>query len=156
MKQHSLYGYRILQDKPDISDAVRLGVLQHHEKINGCGYPLKVPADKLSLYGRILSVVDIYDALVTERPYKKAFSKRDAVEMIMSLTDELDIAIIRSFLDSVLLYPVGSCVHLSNGETARILENNKESILRPKVLGLRSGKVYDLLGDLGCASLVIL
>lgn len=156
MKQHSLYGYRILQNKPDISDAVRLGVLQHHEKINGRGYPLAVPAEQLSLYGRILSVVDIYDALVTDRPYKKAFSKRDAVEMIMSLTDELDISVIRSFLDSVILYPVGSHVHLSNGETARVLENNRESILRPKVLGLRSGKIYDLLGDLGCASLVIL
>ncbi|MBO5292209.1 MAG: HD-GYP domain-containing protein [Lachnospiraceae bacterium] len=156
MKQHSLYGYRILQDKPDISNEIRLGVLQHHEKINGNGYPLSVPKEQICSYARILSIVDIYDALVTERPYKKGFSKRDAVEMIMAMTDELDISYMRSFLNSVILYPVGSTVQLSNGENARVVAGNPESILRPKVVGLKTGKLYDLLGDLSCASIVIL
>lgn len=155
MKQHALFGYRILQDKNDISDAVRLGVLQHHEKINGKGYPLGVPEERISPYARILSVVDIYDALVTERPYKKAFSKRDAVEMIMAMTDELDIGAMRSFLDSVLLYPVNSTVQLSNGEMARVVANHPECILRPTVVGLTTGKVYDLSKDLEYASIVI-
>ena len=113
-----------------------MGVLQHHEKINGKGYPLGFSSDKISLYAKILSVADIYDALVTERSYKKAFSKRDAVEMIMSLTNELDIAAMRSFLGSVILYPVDSIVQLSNGEKAKVVENTQESILRPKVVGL--------------------
>lgn len=156
MKQHSLYGYRILQEKQDISEHIRLGVLQHHEKIDGSGYPLKVPGEKICPYARILSVVDIYDALVTERPYKKAFSKRDAVEMIMAMTDELDVSMMRSFLGSVILYPVDSIVSLSNGEKAKVVANNPECILRPKVVGLKTGKVYDLLGDLSCASVVIL
>lgn len=155
MKQHSLFGYRILQDKEGITDAVRLGVLQHHEKINGKGYPLGVPEVQICPYARILSVVDIYDALVTERSYKKAFSKRDAVEMIMAMTDELDIGAIRSFLDSVILYPVGSTVQLSNGEMAKVVANDPEYILRPKVVGLTTGKLYDLAGDLKYASIVI-
>lgn len=155
MKQHSLYGYRILEEKEDISEHIRLGVLQHHEKIDGSGYPLSVPGEKICLYARILSVVDIYDALVTERPYKKAFSKRDAVEMIMAMTDELDVSVMRSFLGSVILYPVDSIVSLSNGERAKVVANNPECILRPKVVGLTTGKVYDLLGDLRCASIVI-
>ena len=155
MKQHSLFGYRILEGKSDISDAVRMGVLQHHGKLNGKGYPLGVPNEKISQYARILSVVDIYDALVTERPYKKAFSKRDAVEMIMAMTDELDIAAMRSFLESVILYPVNSVVQLSNGETAKVVANNAESIMRPKVVGLTTGKIYDLAHDLACANIVI-
>ncbi len=156
MKQHSLYGYRILEDKKDLPDSVRLGVLQHHEKINGHGYPLGTPQEKIHLYARILSIVDIYDALVTDRPYKKAFSKRDAVEMIMAMTDELDIDVMHSFLDSLILYPVGSNVELSNGETARVVSNYPENIMRPKVIGLRTGKVYDLQNDIDCANLVIL
>ena len=156
MKQHSLFGYRILEGKNDISDVVRLGVLQHHEKINGKGYPLGVPEEKISPFARILSVVDIYDALVTERPYKKAFTKRDAVEMLMAMTDELDILAMRSFLESVLLYPVGSLVQLSNGEKAKVVANSPESILRPKVVGITTGKVYDLANDLKCASIVII
>ncbi len=156
MKQHSLFGYGILKEKKDISRAISMGVLQHHEKINGKGYPLGLPEEKISPYAKILSVADIYDALVTERPYKKAFSQRDAVEMIMSMTDELDISVMKSFLGSVILYPVGCTVQLSNGEKARVVENSPEYILRPKVVGLKSGKVYSLAEDLNCASIIIL
>jgi HD-GYP domain-containing protein (c-di-GMP phosphodiesterase class II) len=155
MKQHSLFGYAILKDKKDISEAVKIGVLQHHEKINGKGYPFAVESSKICPYARILAVADIYDALVTERPYKKAFSKRDAVEMLMSMTDALDVGALRSFLGSVILYPVNSNVKLSNGETARVVENNPACILRPKVIGLTTGRVYDLAWDLGCASIII-
>ena len=136
MKQHSVYGYRILQPKEDLSTEIKLGVLQHHEKINGKGYPMGVTGDKIDLFARLISISDIYDALVTERPYKKPFSPRDAVEMIMSMTEELDINVMRCFLESVILYPVGTDVALSNGETARVVENIPNAVLRPKVLGL--------------------
>ena len=105
---------------------------------------------------KILSVVDVYDALVTERPYKKAFSQRTAVEMVMSMSEELDITAMRSFLASVILYPVDSIVELSNGEKARVVKNSTLSVLRPTVVGLQSGRIYDLAEDLSCASIVIL
>ena len=156
MKQHSVYGYRILQPKEDLSTEIKLGVLQHHEKINGKGYPMGVTGDKIDLFARLISISDIYDALVTERPYKKPFSPRDAVEMIMSMTEELDINVMRCFLESVILYPVGTDVALSNGETARIVENIPNAVLRPKVLGLTTGRVYDLANDVKCANIIIL
>jgi len=155
MKQHSLYGYKILKEKGDISDGILMGVLQHHEKLNGNGYPMGVPDEKIITYAKLLSIVDIYDALVTDRVYKKAFSPRDAVEMIMAMTDELDINAMHSFLNSMILYPVGSTVKLSNGERARVVENNPQWILRPKVVGLKTGKVYDLAEDLKCANIII-
>lgn len=156
MKQHTLLGYGILKDKADINNEIRQGVLQHHEKINGKGYPLGLADEKIHEYARILSVADIYDALVTKRPYKNPFSQRDAVEMIMSMTTELDIHVMRSFLESVILYPVGCTVKLSNGEKAKVVENNPECILRPKVVGITSGKVYRLADDVKCASIIIL
>jgi len=155
MKQHTLLGYQILKNKKDISDRVKMAVLQHHEKINGKGYPQGLFTDKINLFAKILSIADIYDALVTERPYKKAFSQRDAVEMIMSLTGELDITAMKSFLGSVILYPANSIVQLSNGEKAKVVENDPDYILRPKVVGLSSGKVYDLAKDIKCASVII-
>lgn len=156
MKQHTLLGYRILKDKEELSEDIKMGVLQHHEKTNGKGYPMGIEEDKINTYARIISVVDIYDALVTERPYKKPFSPRDAVEMIMSMTGELDINVMRCFMESVILYPVGTDVPLSNGETARVIENNPHYVLRPKVLGLTTGKVYDLGMDINCANIIIL
>lgn len=156
MKQHSVFGYRLIKDNPAFSPAVCLGVLQHHEKINGSGYPMGIGADKLSPYAKILSIADIYDALVTERPYKAAYSQRDAVEMIMSMTMELDMAAMKSFLESMILYPVDSIVELSNGEKAKVVKNIPHYILRPTVVGLASGRVYELGRDLNCASIIIL
>lgn len=155
MKQHSALGYDILKDKTEFEKVIPVAVLQHHEKMNGKGYPLGCSAEQITAYAKILSVADVYDALVTERPYKKSFSQRTAVEMIMSMTEELDITAMRSFLSSVILYPVDSTVQLSNGEEARVVKNNESSILRPTVVGLTSGKIYDLAEDLSCASILI-
>lgn len=156
MKEHSLMGYRIIKEKHEFNDSICFAVLQHHEKMNGSGYPMGVSSDKIVPYAKILSVVDVYDALVTERPYKKAYSQRTAVEMVMSMSGELDINAMRSFLSSVILYPVDSTVELSNGEKARVVKNSELSALRPTVVGLQSGKVYNLAEDLSCASIVIL
>lgn len=155
MKQHSLFGYQILNEKKDVTDMISFAVLQHHEKMNGKGYPMGVTSEKILPYAKILSVVDVYDALVTERPYKKGLSQRTAIEMIMSMTEELDINSMKSFLASVILYPVDSTVQLSNGEMAKVVKNNKGSVLRPVVVGMESGNVYDLANDLKCASLLI-
>lgn len=156
MKQHTLFGYQILKEKKDIKEIIRLGVLQHHEKLNGRGYPQGLTADKISTYAKILSVADIYDALVTKRPYKNPFSQRDAVEMIMSMTTELDIDVMKSFLSTVILYPVGCTVRLSNGENAKVVKNDPACILRPTVVEFQSGRVYDLANDVNCASIIIL
>lgn len=156
MKQHSVFGYRMLKDQPEFNKEICLAVLQHHEKINGRGYPLGANEEQITPYAKILSVADIYDALVTERPYKQAFSQRDAVEMIMSMTGELDMTAMKSFLESMILYPVGCIVDLSNGEKAKVVKNNPHYILRPVVVGLQTGNVYDLGEDLNCASIIIL
>lgn len=155
MKQHPVYGYDIIKNNKQFNAAITLGVLQHHEKINGNGYPLGVKADKICPYAKILSVADIYDALVTERPYKSAFSQRDAIELIMSMTNELDMRAMQSFLESMILYPVDTVVELSNGEIAKVVKNNPHYILRPVVVGVLSGTVFDLGGDLNCANIII-
>jgi hypothetical protein len=76
--------------------------------------------------------------------------------MIMSMTDELDMNAMKSFLSSTILYPVDSIVELSNGETARVVSNNPEYLLRPTVVGLESGTVFDLVNDINCTNIVIL
>ena len=116
---------------------------------------MKLASKQITPYARVLSVADIYDALVTERPYKKGFSAHDALEMIMAMTDELDVDFMRSFIDTVILYPVDTSVTLSNGERARVVKNTPHYPMRPKVVGLKSGKVYDLANDISCASIII-
>lgn len=155
MKQHTLFGFKILKEKDAFNDDIMKGVLQHHEKMNGKGYPLGLNGDVIGKYAKILSVADIYDALVTERPYKKGFPKRDALEMILGMSVELDNKAIQSFMNSVIIFPVDSYVQLSNGELARVVENNPGYPMRPIVIGFKTGKKYNLLTDLDCASMVI-
>lgn len=156
MKKHSEFGYTILKDKSGFEKTIPIAVLQHHEKMNGTGYPFGCKEDMITPYAKILSVCDVYDALVTKRPYKKSFSQRTAVEMIMSMIEDLDLDAMKGFLASVILYPVDTTVNLSNGEKARVVKNNPQSVLRPTVVGLTSGKIYDLAEDLSCASIIIL
>ena len=155
MKQHPVFGYRMIKDRDEFSNEICMAVLQHHEKMNSKGYPVGFPSDKITQYARILTIADIYDALVTERPYKSAFSRREAVEMIMSMTGELDLTAMKSFLESMILYPVDSIVELSNGEKAKVVKNNPHYILRPTVVGIKSGRVYDLSMDIKCANIII-
>lgn len=155
MKQHPMYGYEILKGKEELKQSIKLAVLQHHEKINAAGYPLGMERIQICPFAKIIAVSDIYDALVTERPYKKGFTQRDAVEMIMTMTAELDMVAMKGFLSSVILYPEGTVVELSNGERAKVVQNYEEAVLRPKVVGLKSGRVYDLANDLDCASIII-
>lgn len=156
MKQHSVFGFRMLEGRSEFNQVILYAVLQHHEKINGTGYPVGVSKQQITPFAKILSVADIYDALVTERPYKPAYSQHDAVEMIMSMTNELDMTAMRSFLESMILYPVDSIVKLSNGEKAKVVKNNSHYILRPTVVGLQTGKVYNLGEDINCANIIIL
>ena len=156
MKKHSVYGYNMLKDRKDLNNSILMGVLQHHERIDGTGYPLGFDAPKICQFAKILSVADVYDALVTKRPYKDALSQRDAVEMLMSMTNQLDIGVMRAFMSSMILYPVDSIVQLSNGEKARVVKNSEYYILRPTVVGVDSGRVYNLGNDLKCASIIIL
>ena len=155
MKQHPVFGYRMIKDRDEFSNEICMAVLQHHEKMISKGYPVGFPSDKITQYARILTIADIYDALVTERPYKSAFSQREAVEMIMSMTGELDLTAMKSFLESMILYPVDSIVELSNGEKAKVVKNNPHYILRPTVVGIKSGRVYDLSMDIKCANIII-
>ena len=155
MKTHPVYGYQNIMDVDSIHDRIKVAVLQHHEKWNGYGYPQKLAGDKISLYARILTIADVYDALVTERPYKKAHSPSIAIEMMMAMSGDFDIHILRVFLRSIILYPVGSKVLLSNGEIAFVMKNNKENVLRPEVR-TADGKTYDLFNDLSCLTITVI
>jgi len=94
MRVHPKEGYNILAETNQLSEESNIIVLQHHERHDGTGYPYKRRGDGIHLYGRVCSIADVYDALTSIRPYKKAFSSFDALrimkdEMINHFTPEL-------------------------------------------------------------------
>ena len=98
MRQHVLYGRDILQQHSDIPEDSFIPLLQHHEVLSGKGYPFGLQGGELKLYGRIASIVDIYDALTTDRPYKKAYPPFYALSIIGNAEKNYDLDIYNEFV----------------------------------------------------------
>jgi len=144
IKRHTLLGYRCLVKMGVADEAIRDGMLYHHERVNGTGYPSGAKGEKIPLWSRIIAVADVYDAMTSNRPHRKAFTPAEACEFIManaSSSFDYDVAI--ALLRRIEFYPVGICVKLSNGNNAVVIENTK-SQLRPVVRIMNSEIIIDL------------
>lgn len=134
MKEHSMDGYRYIKSKFDFPYQTNLGVLQHHEKFDGSGYPLGKAGEEISIFGRIIAVADVYDALVSNRYYKKALLPSEAMEYIMGGAGaHFDFDVVNIFIRKVAAYPLGTCVRLSNGSKGIVVENFPDASTRPKI-----------------------
>ena len=90
IKSHVNKGYEMLKGNDTISENAFYPLLQHHEKLTGKGYPNRLPAEKIHQFGRIAAVIDIYDALTTQRSYKKAMSPFEALTIISKCEGDYD------------------------------------------------------------------
>ncbi len=134
MKAHTLEGYKVLSAEEDIHPEVLKGVLEHHERFDGGGYPRRISGKKIGRYSRILAVVDVYDALTSKRVYKPAVAPSKALGMLYTKREnEFHSAYVEGFIKCMGIYPVGSFVRLSGGEYGVVCEANPVEPLRPKV-----------------------
>ncbi|OQA14886.1 MAG: Cyclic di-GMP phosphodiesterase response regulator RpfG [Firmicutes bacterium ADurb.Bin356] len=143
-RRHSALGHAYLVPSKDMPENSKLVVLCHHEQFNGCGYPHGLAGEDIHLYGRIACVADVYDALVSERPYrspKRAFLPSDAVEYVMAGYNSMfDPEIVDAFTKRIAPYPIGTCVKLSNGEVGIVVLNYEFACMRPKIRLIRDNK----------------
>ncbi len=155
MRSHTALGYEMIKDVDYISEDVKLGVLEHHENVDGSGYPLGLNNGRISKIARILTVADVYDALVTKRVYKAGKSPSESIEMMMAMVNKFDHEVLNNFMGCVILHPVGSVITLSDGKLYQVVKNQDGYPLRPVVKSLETGEERDLLHDIDCLSLVI-
>lgn len=147
IKNHPVYGYQMLSKNQSIAEPIRRAVLFHHEKFCGGGYPSGLKGNEIPLYARVLSVIDVFDALVTERPYHKAYSVADTLEVMYTMYAQFDAEVFQAFLKSLIVYPIGSVITLSNGVQAQVIKTNKGYPLRPVVKDIKTGEELDLSRD---------
>lgn len=136
IKKHAKEGYRYLLGNIDVnvSEASAKGVLEHHERFDGSGYPDGKAAARISEFARLIAVTDVYDALVSDRPYRKGVFPSEAVEYIQGGAGSMfDFQIIAAFSKKVAPFPVGMCVQLSNGSIGIVVENFEGFTQRPMV-----------------------
>lgn len=134
MRTHSALGYKYAREQLRLPPMSIQSIEDHHEKYDGTGYPNGKNKDTISLFGKIIAVSDVYDALSSERPYRKAISPSESMEYIMGGCGTLfDPNIVNVFIRKVAPYPIGTLVKLSNNWVAIVVENYESACLRPTI-----------------------
>lgn len=134
MKKHPCYSYELLQENKSISLDVKVGILMHHEKIDGSGYPYGVYSENINDIAKVLAVADVYDAMLSERPYKKKHSPFDVMQLMQEgVFGKLDTKILLTFLTHIASYYIGVYVQLSTGEIGEVVAINPACVYRPIV-----------------------
>lgn len=135
MKSHVQLGLDCLERSTSMSDAVFAGVGQHHEKFNGAGYPNGISGDQISPFGRIMSVVDIFDALTAKRIYKDPMPCTKALSIMYGMHGEAwEEGVVERFIKMLGIYPVGTPVLTSSGFRAVVSQSNPSAPLCPTML----------------------
>ena len=155
---HPVLGYNLLKER-QIPLAVCLAALEHHERVNGSGYPRGLTGEKISLYSKIIMVACSYDAVTADRPYKEAKDGYSGmVDILKNEGKQYDDLVIRALVYSLSIYPIGTYVMLTNGKSAVVVDVNPENPRYPvvQILGLRSPDGKDLMIRTGETSVRIL
>ncbi|QCX33045.1 HD-GYP domain-containing protein [Caloramator sp. E03] len=134
MKTHPELGYEMIKNLDYINARGKSIVLEHHERIDGNGYPYRLKGDKISKYARIACISDVYDAIVSDRVYRKGFLANEAYEFILANGGTFfDMDLVNIFRNNFSLYPLGACVKLTNGLEGFVVGHNKGFPDRPIV-----------------------
>ena len=134
VKKHTEIGFAFLRDNFDISIDACVGALHHHEHYDGSGYPYGLKKNKISIYGRIIALTDVFDALASRRPFREPMLPPEAMEFIQSQSGtKFDPEIVRALRRVVSLYPAGTCVQLSSGVCCMVVQNYVADPERPRL-----------------------
>jgi putative nucleotidyltransferase with HDIG domain len=136
MKTHPLRGRDLLAQSSGVSHNALEVCLRHHEKFDGSGYPDGLCGDRLSLFARMSALCDVYDAVTSDRCYKRPWTPTEAVATMRSWTGHFDPEMFEIFVRSVGIYPIGALVTLKSGRVAMVTGENPEDPTRPPLMSM--------------------
>jgi len=134
IKKHTVLGYELLKKSKGISMISAYIAFGHHERYDGSGYPLQLKGDNIQICARIVAIADVYDALTSDRVYRKKLRPNEVYEYITTLgVNHFDRTVIESFVKYVSVYPVGTGVMLNTKERGIVVRDNRSAPTRPVV-----------------------
>lgn len=144
VRRHTTYGYQLLRTVTAINEGVRLAALQHHEKVDGSGYPLRLEGSQIHFYAKIVAVADIFHAMTLEKAYRKAQSPYLVLEQLLTESfGKLDPAIVQTFIQKTTDLYSGTKIRLSDGRHGEIIFTDRSNPTRPMVQV--EGKIVNLM-----------
>ncbi|MDD2712277.1 MAG: HD-GYP domain-containing protein [Simplicispira sp.] len=134
VRNHPVQGHQMLQRAANLESAVLDACLHHHEKMDGSGYPDKLPGTQISLIAKMTAICDVYDAITSDRPYKSGWDPSESLRRMAEWTnDHFDRQLFHAFVKSIGIYPVGSLVRLSCGRVGVVIEQGQGLLTTPRV-----------------------
>ncbi len=141
IKKHPVYGFELFKRTNMFTAGAGVVIYQHHERTGGQGYPEGRTKEQIDPLARIAALANVYDALTSDRPYRRAFLPHQAIEMIQAVGyDSFDLDVLRIFLSFIAAYPVGTHVLLSNMESGLVVKNTPGYPNRPVIRILYEGE----------------
>ena len=143
IKTHPALGYKIIKEIPFLDKSVSYGVLMHHEREDGSGYPLGLKGDAIHDFGKLIAIADVFDAINSNREYKRKKAPFEALQIVKNESlGKLNYEYVKVFLEHVVNYYLGEEVILNTGEKCKIIQMNTNDLERPLVL--KDGEFIDL------------
>ncbi len=137
METHISAGIAVLESGQLLTANIVAGIREHHERLDGSGYPRGLTGSNISMYGRIAAIADSFAAMTSERTYAATRSSFDAMKELFKMAEsQLHAPLVEEFVQAIGIFPVGSMIELSSGEIAIVLEHNKIRRLEPRILML--------------------
>ncbi|MGE6137377.1 HD-GYP domain-containing protein [Aeromonas rivipollensis] len=134
MRQHVVHSYDILSNTAGITPTMLEVAANHHERLDGTGYPQRLKGEQLSLYTRMSGIVDVYDAVTADRVYKQGMQPTQAFRILLKgINQHFDAELVTKFIKCMGVYPVGTLVQLSNQRLAVVMQRNEQQPLKPVV-----------------------
>jgi len=134
MKNHTKHGYNLLRNVTAINEGVRLAALQHHEKMDGSGYPLGLKGESIHPYARLVAVADVFHTVTVERVYNRAMSPYLALEQLLDESfGKLDPLMVRTLVEKATSFHNGLVVRLSDNRLGEIVFTDRNHPTRPLV-----------------------
>lgn len=141
IRKHPKDGYDILLKTPGVGDIPLDITLHHHERMDGSGYPDKLPGDRISTSAQMAAIVDVYDAITADRCYHKGMPAAEALRKIYEWSKfHFNPQLVQAFMRCVGIYPVGTLVLLESGRLGVVIEPHESNLLAPKVRVFFSAK----------------
>jgi len=135
MRTHTTLGAELLTSSDNISPGVIQVACNHHERLDGKGYCRHISQSAISQYTRIISIVDMYDAMTSDRVYQKGKTHLDTTSTMIEVAGpHLDPELMVKFIESIGVYPPGCLVELTNGVVGIVVEINEKTKLRPRII----------------------